>query len=75
MSPIIVICLQIRYWCYFVKIVAAPTEADLVDGNWYLDGELMGYEIWGSFAVIQEVDENGLAYKGDLPLGWGVYQP
>ena len=62
-------------WIYFVKIVAAPTEAVLVDGNWYVDGELMGYEIWGSFAVIQEVDENGLAYKADLPNGWGAYQP
>lgn len=62
-------------WYYFVKIVAVPTEATLFDGNWYLDGELIGYEIWGSFAVIQEVDENGLAYKADLPNGWGVYQP
>ena len=43
-------------WSYFVKIVAVPMDASAVDGIWYTaDGEMIGAEIWGAFAVIQEV--------------------
>ncbi len=63
-------------WFYFVKIVAVPDDANLVNGDWRsADDELIGYEIWGSFAVIQEVDETGLIYNPKMPSGWGVYQP
>ncbi len=45
-----------RKFTYFVKIVAVPSNADLRnDGNWYTaGGDLIGYAIWGDFAVVQE---------------------
>ena len=44
------------YWDYFVKIVAAPADASVVEGNWVnADGTVMGPVIWGQFAIIQEV--------------------
>lgn len=43
-------------WTYFVKIVAAPSDAVKVSGVWYAaDGTEIGPDIWGSFAVIQQV--------------------
>lgn len=43
-------------WTYFVKIVAAPTDAVSEEGYWYTaDGTEIGPVIWGSFAIIQEV--------------------
>jgi hypothetical protein len=43
-------------WNYFVKIVAVPSDAVIDDGIWYTaDGEMIGAEIWGAFAIIQEV--------------------
>jgi hypothetical protein len=43
-------------WDYFVKIVAPPADATPVGGNWLAaDGSLIGYSIWGDFAVTQEV--------------------
>jgi len=43
-------------WEYFVKIVAAPADATLIDEVWYnADGVEIGPEIWGAFATIQEV--------------------
>lgn len=43
-------------WSYFVKIVAVPSGAELVDGVWYTpDGGEIGPEIWGQFAVIEEI--------------------
>ncbi|MBN1964780.1 MAG: hypothetical protein JW910_09045 [Anaerolineae bacterium] len=44
------------YWDYFVKIVAAPAGATKVGGIWYdADGTEIGPDIWGEFAIIQEV--------------------
>jgi hypothetical protein len=43
-------------WKYFVKIVAVPSDAKINNGIWYTaDGEKIGAEIWGAFAIIQEV--------------------
>lgn len=40
----------------FVKIVAAPIGATMVDENWVAaDGSVIGPAIWGDFAVIQEI--------------------
>lgn len=40
----------------FVKIVAAPTSASLIDGYWVAsNGIEIGPAIWGSFAIIQEI--------------------
>ena len=41
-------------WTYFVKIVAAPSDAVAENGVWYDGaGEEIGPVIWGEFAVIQ----------------------
>ena len=43
-------------WIYFVKIVAVPEDATLVDGVWYdAGGNEIEPEEWGSFAIIQSV--------------------
>lgn len=50
---------EVCKWNYFVKIVAAPADATLVDGIWYTaDGTEIGAEIWGEFAIIQEVSND-----------------
>ena len=47
---------------YFVKIVAAPEGAYVDSGYWYAeDGTEIGEVIWGSFAVIQEVETDPCA--------------
>ncbi len=49
-------------WNYFVKIVAAPADATLTDGFWYTaDGTEIGEEIWGAFAIIQQVENDSCA--------------
>lgn len=69
-------------WNYFVKIVAAPADAEKQDGDWYsADGEKIGEEIWGSFAIIQQVNNDPCAgYHGIESLspvgpGFGKYKP
>lgn len=63
-----------KTWTYFCKIVAVNSDDTLVDGTWYgADGKEVGYEIWGQFAVVQEVindpgtGEHGVAYKAARP--------
>ncbi len=49
-------------WTYFVKIVAAPEDAYEEDGTWYnVDGTEIGPVIWGSFAILQEVENDPCA--------------
>jgi len=46
-------------WDYFVKIVAAPTDAYVDGGIWYnADGTEIGPVIWGEFAIIQQVEND-----------------
>ena len=54
---------------YFVKIIAVKEDATLTDGVWFSpDGTEIGTEIWGQFAVIQEVSTpGGLTYKAPNP--------
>ena len=54
---------------YFVKIIAVNADDTLVDGVWFSpDGTEIGTEIWGQFAVIQEVSTpGGLTYKAPNP--------
>ena len=59
-------------WVYFVKIVAAPADANLVDGIWYAaDGTEIGPVIWSQFAIIQQVD-SGLGPTYLSPSGPGL---
>lgn len=69
-------------WEYFTKIVAAPKNAKLVEGNWYTPGGvLIGASIWGEFAVIQEVSNDtgnpDYKYKYHSPYasGFGKFSP
>ena len=69
-------------WTYFVKIVAAPSDAYKDGDVWYAsDGTEIGPVIWGDFAVIQEISndgcaaEHGVLYQGEAPTGFGFYNP
>jgi len=49
-------------WNYFVKIVAVPADAYKVNGTWYTADSLeIGEVIWDSFAIIQQVENDGCA--------------
>ncbi|MCK5246127.1 hypothetical protein KAR02_04475 [Candidatus Bipolaricaulota bacterium] len=53
---------EICKWNYFVKIVAAPADAVVEEGNWYTaDGTEIGPVIWGAFAIIQQVENDPCA--------------
>jgi hypothetical protein len=60
-------------WTYFVKIIAVPGDATNVEGIWSaLDGTEIGAEIWGSFAIIQEVESgSGATYVSPAGTGLG----
>jgi hypothetical protein len=69
-------------WEYFSKIVAAPSDATLVGGVWIgADGIVIGPDIWGEFAVIQEIyndsgtGDHGVLYKSPARPGFGFYKP
>lgn len=71
---------EICSWNYFVKIVAAPSSAELVDGMWYLaNGDELGPVIWGDFATILEVSndscagEHGVLYVSPVGPGLGKF--
>ncbi len=62
-------------WVYFCKIVAVPEDASSVDGVWYTaDGTEIGSSIWGSFAIIQEVESGvGATYVSPAGPGFGKW--
>ncbi len=67
-------------WNYFVKIIAAPIDAQNVGGIWYLpDGTELGESIWGSFAIIQSIyndsctGEHGVEYLSPAGPGFGKF--
>lgn len=67
-------------WNYFVKIVAAPVDAYVDSGSWYLsDGTEIGPVIWGAFAITMEVNndtctgDHGSILYGEAPTGFGFY--
>lgn len=69
-------------WVYFVKIVAASADAYVDDGTWFTaDGDEIGPVIWGSFAIIQEVendpcaDTHGKQYGSPVGPGFGKFKP
>lgn len=71
---------KLRKWTYFVKIVAAPTNAYKEGGYWFTaEGIEIGPEIWGAFAIIQQVSndpslgEHGIVYKSPAGPGFGIY--
>jgi hypothetical protein len=67
-------------WNYFVKIVAAPSDAYTTGNTWYLsDGTELGEVIWGSFATIQSIyndtctGEHGVEYLSPAGPGFGKF--
>ena len=69
-------------WTYFVKIVAAPEDAENINKVWYAgDGTVIGPVIWGSFAIIQQVSndpcagEHGIQYLSPAGPGFGKFKP
>jgi hypothetical protein len=49
-------------WTYFVKIVAVPLDANKISGIWYNSaGTEIGPDIWGEFAVVQEISNDPCA--------------
>lgn len=74
-------------WSYFVKIVAAPADAVMQNGQWWVwdaqaqDLVPMGPVIWKEFAVIQEISndtgtgEHGVLYLSPNNAGFGSYGP
>jgi len=74
--------LKTAHWFYFIKIVAVPADATLASGYWYeADGSEIGPEIWGEFAVIEEVYNDpvggatGLQYHSPANSGLATYGP
>lgn len=73
---------KMRKWTYFVKIVAAPSDAYSENGIWYsADGIQIGPSPWGGdFAVVQEVyndpseGAHGILYKAPAGPGLGNLQ-
>jgi hypothetical protein len=63
------------HWTYFVKIVAVPEDAILDGGIWYAADETeIGPEIWGAFAIIQEVESGeGAIYVSPSGPGFGKW--
>jgi len=68
-------------WLYFVKIVAVPADAELVEGIWYTaDGAEIGPVIWGEFAIIQETcsdpcgGNHGVEYLSPVGPGFGKFK-
>ncbi|MCK4679394.1 MAG: hypothetical protein KAT48_14770 [Bacteroidales bacterium] len=65
-------------WNYFVKIIAVPDDAEKVSGVWYnADGIEIGPDIWGQFAIIQQVENDpcagiqGIQYRSPDHPGFG----
>ncbi len=69
-------------WTFFVKIVAAPADATSSGGMWYSsDGTEIGPVIWGSFAIVQQVENDtgtgthGAQYVSPYGAGFGKFAP
>ncbi len=69
---------EVCKWNYFVKIVAAPADANSIGGIWYAADETeIGPAIWGAFAIIQDVTNDpcfgmqGLQYLSLDHAGFG----
>lgn len=74
-------------WNYFVKIIAVPSDAVLDNDIWYVEDAqgtlvVLGPSIWGSFAVIMEVENDtgvpeshGVLYNSPYKSGLGWLTP
>jgi hypothetical protein len=62
-------------WTSFVKIVAVPDDATLVNGTWYdANGKEIGENIWGQFAIILDIVSGvGATYVSPAGPGFGKW--
>jgi hypothetical protein len=66
-----------RKWTYFIKIVAAQSDDELIDGMWYRAGVEVGPKIWDEFIIVQEIyndptaGAHGILYKSPVGPGLG----
>ncbi len=72
---------QVCEWNYFVKIVAVPADAELIEGTWFSgNGDVIGPVIWGEFAIIQQVSndpcagEHGVQFLSPMGPGLGRFK-
>ena len=57
---------------YFVKIIAACSDWDVISGNWVdAEGTIVGPVIWGDFAIIQELLDGEMVVKSEADCGLG----
>lgn len=87
---------EVIHWTFFGKMVAAPADAyvaakqvdvdefglPIFQDFWYsVDGEEIGWVIYDSFAIIQEIlndpgtGDHGVFYKGPVGPGFGKFWP
>lgn len=70
------------HWVYFCKIIAVPQDADTGEPSWEggmtwytADGTMIGPQIWGAFAIIQEVESGeGATYVSPAGPGFGKWK-
>jgi len=69
---------KICKWEQLTKIVAIPTDANLIDGYWYdTEGNEIGQDFYGRWAITQNIlnnpcgEENGVQYKSPFRVGFG----
>jgi len=72
---------KIVKWSYFCKIVAVPADATVIDNIWLAaDGTEIGPVIWGSFAIVQQVENDagaglhGVQYLSPSGPGFGHFK-
>jgi hypothetical protein len=65
-----------EHWVSFTKIVAAPSDAQLINDIWYTsNGIEIGPAIWGSFATVQVVESGqGAIYISPAGPGLGKWK-
>jgi hypothetical protein len=61
-------------------MVAVPADAYKIAGNWYsAAGDFIGPDIWGEFAIIEEVSNdpgagvNGRLFISPIGPGFGIF--
>jgi hypothetical protein len=69
------------HWNYYVKIITPDSTCTKSGGIWYdAGGTEIGYVIWGSFAIIQQIENDagigahGVSYNSPSPSGFGYYK-
>jgi hypothetical protein len=61
---------------YYGKAAAVPKDAKLKKGIWYTSaGKKIGKDLWGEFAIVQEIRSNPCGCEEKTLPGFGLEQP